>query len=217
MAGRKSIQLRREKEIVSTDEETGGTEESVMGPSFGYGREFCPHSRGKENFFRTGDEAVFAGNEGYERQQCWCEQQGKKRKSKWNVSYSKMTIQESEKRLGVRLNEAIAVPVDRIPVEEKVILSSKEEVYEQIVRYLDIEGYPTEASADFKEAKVSDLVSVLFTDIIRLQTKYRTEDTFGEGERDYFQRWCDRRDGGIRGDGLYFCDGRKVHFGKPTT
>lgn len=34
----------------------------------------------------------------------------------------------------------------------------KERVYDRIVENAEFEGYPTEASADFKEAKVSDLV-----------------------------------------------------------
>jgi len=37
-------------------------------------------------------------------------------------------------------------------------MPSKVKVYEQILQYLAIEGYPTEANPDFREANVSDLV-----------------------------------------------------------
>jgi len=38
------------------------------------------------------------------------------------------------------------------------VLETKEEVYKQIVRYIKIEGYPTEANPRFKEANINDLV-----------------------------------------------------------
>jgi len=46
------------------------------------------------------------------------------------------------------------------------ILRIKEKVYYNIVEYLDIEGYPTEANQSFKEANVSDLVYSIISPII---------------------------------------------------
>ncbi|RPB27443.1 hypothetical protein L211DRAFT_546903 [Terfezia boudieri ATCC MYA-4762] len=37
-------------------------------------------------------------------------------------------------------------------------MKTKEKVYEQIIQYLAIEGYPTEANPYFKESSISDLV-----------------------------------------------------------
>ncbi|KAF8534429.1 hypothetical protein BDD12DRAFT_809376 [Trichophaea hybrida] len=94
----------------------------------------------------------------------------KKRKPKWITSYSKMSIRETEKRLGIRIDELRAVPVDQMLANAKHILKGtdtiKEKVYDRIVEYLEIEGYPTEASADFKEAKVSDLVLYIIGPIL---------------------------------------------------
>ncbi|RPA89457.1 hypothetical protein L873DRAFT_1889414 [Choiromyces venosus 120613-1] len=43
-------------------------------------------------------------------------------------------------------------------IGEDAIKETKEKVYARIVEYLQFEGYPTEASPDFKEANVNDLV-----------------------------------------------------------
>ncbi|CCX04283.1 Protein of unknown function [Pyronema omphalodes CBS 100304] len=60
-----------------------------------------------------------------------------------------------------------AISVERMLAEAKysldgegpdAILKTKKDVYNQIVRYLDIEGYPTEADAELKEANISDLL-----------------------------------------------------------
>lgn len=60
------------------------------------------------------------------------------------------------------MDELRAVPVHQMLANASHILKGtdtiKERVYDRIVEYLEIEGYPTEASADFKEANVSDLV-----------------------------------------------------------
>lgn len=44
--------------------------------------------------------------------------------------------------------------------------ATKETVYEWIVRYLEIEGYPIEGSADFKEAKPSDLAFSVISPVL---------------------------------------------------
>lgn len=93
----------------------------------------------------------------------------KRRKSKWTTSYSKMSQADAEKRLGLRFErlESQAILVETMLAEAEykpegedlnATLETKEEVYRQIVRYLKIEGYPSEASADFKEANINDLV-----------------------------------------------------------
>jgi len=44
--------------------------------------------------------------------------------------------------------------------------SCKKRVYRRILEYIEIEGYPTEASAGFKETKVSDLVYSIISPIL---------------------------------------------------
>ena len=89
-------------------------------------------------------------------------QQNKKRKTKWETSYSAMTILEAEKRLGVRLSQIKTVSVETMLANAKhdfeVPDVIKEKVYDQIVQYLDIEGLLDESDPDFKEANVNDLV-----------------------------------------------------------
>ncbi|KAH8148459.1 uncharacterized protein LAJ45_07562 [Morchella importuna] len=46
------------------------------------------------------------------------------------------------------------------------ILKTKEKVYDGIVEHLEIEGYPTEANPDFKEANISDLVYITLHPIL---------------------------------------------------
>ena len=83
-----------------------------------------------------------------------------------------MTIPDAEKRLGVRLDMVMVASVDQVlakmkhDVEEKVILSTKEEFYKWIVQYVDMEGYPTKASAEFKEANISDLVFSIIASVL---------------------------------------------------
>ena len=74
-----------------------------------------------------------------------------------------MTIREAEKRLGVRIAGLGAVNFAKMlaggaDTDKKMVDGIKEMVYARLVEYIDIEGYPTEASPDFKEANVSDLV-----------------------------------------------------------
>lgn len=68
-----------------------------------------------------------------------------------------------------------AISVERMLAEAKysldgegpdAILKTKKDVYNQIVRYLDIEGYPTEADAELKEANISDLVYAIINPIL---------------------------------------------------
>lgn len=69
-------------------------------------------------------------------------------------------------KLGIQISQLRAVFVDQVLANVKQRLGelklevddTKEKVYYRIVEYLECEGYPTEADADFKEANVSDLV-----------------------------------------------------------
>jgi len=89
--------------------------------------------------------------------------QKKPRNSKWNTSYAAMTIEQAQRRLGIRLDKVKTVPIDRmlyerLGVNKETSDAVRETVYDRIVEYIIIEGYPTEASWDFKETNVSDLV-----------------------------------------------------------
>ncbi|RPB26527.1 hypothetical protein L211DRAFT_820888, partial [Terfezia boudieri ATCC MYA-4762] len=97
------------------------------------------------------------------------EQQTKKRKPKWATSYSSMTTAQAEKRLGFRIGSLMlkAIPIEtmlanaKYRIEEKhseAILKTKEKVYDNVIDYLLIEGYPTEGDSDFKEANINHLV-----------------------------------------------------------
>jgi hypothetical protein len=86
-----------------------------------------------------------------------------------------MTKQEAEHRLGFRLGSLTSISVDSMLANAKynlegldkdTISNTKEKVYERIVEYLEVEGTPTEAKADFKEANVSDLVYSIISPII---------------------------------------------------
>ena len=101
----------------------------------------------------------------------------KKRKSnsKWKYAYSKMSIREVEKRLGFRMHELKAISVDRIlanktysteGVDSDTISKTKDKVYEQILGYLEIECYPSEADANFKESNMNDLVYATISPIL---------------------------------------------------
>lgn len=87
------------------------------------------------------------------------------------------------------------------------ILRTEEVVYYNIVKFLDIEGYPTEANESFKEANVSDLVySIKSPSIFEFRSRRgRKGGAVREGESDHIYGQGDRRRGGI-------CCGRS-HFG----
>jgi len=51
-------------------------------------------------------------------------------------------------------------------LDEDIIINTKEKVYDRIVEYLEVEGYPTEANPDFKEANINDLVYSIISPII---------------------------------------------------
>ena len=89
-------------------------------------------------------------------------QQNKKRKAMWKTSYSAMTMQETEEQLGIQISEIKPVSVQTMLANAKhdfeVSDVIKEKVYDQIMQYLHVEGYPEDSDPDFREANISDLV-----------------------------------------------------------
>jgi len=81
---------------------------------------------------------------------------------KWN--YSNMSFSQAEQRLGFRFESLRGILVDEMlgnandGKSPNAILTTKETVYDRIVEYLRIEGYPTEADPDFTLSNVNDLV-----------------------------------------------------------
>ena len=85
------------------------------------------------------------------------------------TSYSKISHEDVEEILDFPMAAlgCEALPVGRMLAEAgyapegedlETVLNTKEEVYKGIVRYLDLEGYPTELNPDFNEANIGDLV-----------------------------------------------------------
>jgi len=81
-----------------------------------------------------------------------------------------MTIADAEKRLGIRIKNICGVPVEDLLAEanytieeEDSALNSKDKVYNQIVQFLVIEGYPSEENPDFN---INDLVYATISPVI---------------------------------------------------
>ncbi|KAG0138695.1 hypothetical protein HOY82DRAFT_534462 [Tuber indicum] len=88
---------------------------------------------------------------------------------KYWTSYSKVSILDVEKRLGINFVDfaKVGIPVSKILAEAKgeierltneQVHKTKEMVFESIVRCIKGEGFPTEFDPDFKEVNVNDLV-----------------------------------------------------------
>jgi len=80
--------------------------------------------------------------------------------TKWKTSYSAISFDEAEKRLGIQFDQIKMVSLEKMlggEVDSKRYDGIKEVVYSRIIEYLNIEGLPG-MSNDFKEANVSDLV-----------------------------------------------------------
>ena len=103
----------------------------------------------------------------------------KKRKFLWKVLYSSITQQGVEKRLGIRMEDLASAVVSTEEMLAQAGYSfkgedpdsdsmkvTKDKVYKQILRYLTVEGYSMESTADFKEASVNNLVLLIITPII---------------------------------------------------
>jgi len=96
---------------------------------------------------------------------------------KYEVSYSKVSRDEAEERLGFLLEEfeERAISVRQMLAEanpensglpENVLLVIIEKVYERILKYLVGEGIPADSTADFKEANINDLVYTIIAPVI---------------------------------------------------
>ncbi|KAL7276076.1 hypothetical protein RUND412_000962 [Rhizina undulata] len=102
----------------------------------------------------------------------------KKRKFPWKTVYSKMSQEEVEKRIRIStidLASTVIAPrdmlvtarysLDREGSDADPIQATKDEVYKQIVRYLDVEVPPMDR-LHFMEANVNDLVLLIILPII---------------------------------------------------
>ncbi|KAF8435259.1 hypothetical protein BGX38DRAFT_1145658 [Terfezia claveryi] len=95
----------------------------------------------------------------------------KQRKLNCFTSYSNMSQDQAEARLGFRFGSLKEIPVKAMLNNNKQegglsLDEMKEEVYKEIVRYLRIEGSPTEANSDFKEANINHLVYAIISPIL---------------------------------------------------
>ena len=101
--------------------------------------------------------------------------------SKWKTSYSATNIREAEQRLGIRIDELRATPIDTMLAKpnHRGAVVNKETVdaivYDRITEYLVVEGFPTEANPDFGEANVSDLVLFTIIPVLRSVKKMRCD------------------------------------------
>ncbi|KAF8533426.1 hypothetical protein BDD12DRAFT_487215 [Trichophaea hybrida] len=99
----------------------------------------------------------------------------KKRKTKWITSYSNITAEQAEERLGFRFRTLRGIAVEGMladgrygveGLEVDAINKTKEKVYGRILEYLRVEGYPTEADPSFKEVNINDLVYAIISPIL---------------------------------------------------
>ncbi|KAF8446712.1 hypothetical protein BGX38DRAFT_1270876 [Terfezia claveryi] len=92
----------------------------------------------------------------------------KNRKTDFTISYSSISGEAAEERLGITLQELgrrHTIPVKAMLERsdsgislEDIIKQVKEKVYDHIVDYIQFESYPTAGAVDFTEANVNDLV-----------------------------------------------------------
>ncbi|KAG0642390.1 hypothetical protein HOY80DRAFT_639808 [Tuber brumale] len=86
-----------------------------------------------------------------------------RRNLKRGTSYSRMTISEAETRLGLRLNLR-GIPVKRMLEGKRgllapdILLNLKTKIYQDLVTYMALRGYPIEATADSTQATINDIV-----------------------------------------------------------
>jgi len=96
-----------------------------------------------------------------------------RKKPKWQKPYYKMSIDEAEVKLGVTLTP-IGVPINKMIRERSVLLQKdtvleiKNKVYEGLVNYLNVAGYPTEACKDFNTLNINDIVAFTIYPILAL-------------------------------------------------
>jgi len=82
-----------------------------------------------------------------------------------------MTGAQANQRLGVRIESLKGIPVEemlaRAPYSREGLEETKEKVYDHILEYIQILGYPTEADPEFKESNVNHLVYASISPILR--------------------------------------------------
>ncbi|KAG0131727.1 hypothetical protein HOY82DRAFT_559295 [Tuber indicum] len=96
---------------------------------------------------------------------------GKKRTTnpRYRTAFSKVSMLDAEMRLGFtfRKFERNAIPTSQMVTQVKSdikgllddqLQQAKEKVFNNLVEFIEVEGYPTESDEDFKEANVNDLV-----------------------------------------------------------
>ena len=82
---------------------------------------------------------------------------------KWAIPYSRMTKQDVQRRIGLRLEEIPVVPVKEMLDSMKYrpphfIDDTKETVYKNMLQFIRIEAYP--GVRNYKEASINDLVYI---------------------------------------------------------
>jgi len=98
-------------------------------------------------------------------------------RNKFEVSYSKVTVQEVEKRHGFGLEqfEEQAIPVSQMlsktnpendDLGKEEVLLIKHTVYEQILGYLVTEAIPMDTTTYIKEENINDLIFTIISPII---------------------------------------------------
>ena len=93
----------------------------------------------------------------------------KKRKPIEKISYSKITASQANKKLGFRVGSLKGISVGSMLANEQCegLEEIKEKVYDRILEYIEIEGYPTEGVPDFKQSSINHLVYSIISPIIR--------------------------------------------------
>ncbi|RPA90860.1 hypothetical protein L873DRAFT_376842 [Choiromyces venosus 120613-1] len=103
-------------------------------------------------------------------------------------------MEEAEKRLGfmVKKFERRGISVSRMLAEAKPeieglgkdqVQQTKEKVYDNIIEFVECEGYPTESDADFKEANINDLVFTILAPIVTAFRRKTGRDIYLQREK----------------------------------
>ena len=94
------------------------------------------------------------------------------RKRPYNTPYSRVTVLDAQKRLGVELNNIPFVTVDEMlatgkhTLEKAQVDATKIVIYEWLSRFLQAEGFPDDQLVEFKEANICDFVSAFLIPVI---------------------------------------------------
>ncbi|CUS10967.1 unnamed protein product [Tuber aestivum] len=111
------------------------------------------------------------------------------KQTKYQTAYSRVSMPDAQKRLGFRFRdfEEDGMPVSQMLAETKPqieglsndqIQQIKQTVFNNMVQFIQVEGYPTESDENFKEANVNDLVLLTIFPILaafRCETGHKVE------------------------------------------